>query len=71
MTTGSVEWFDKNKGYGFISTPDSQSLFVHYTDLAAVEGRCLRKGQTVAFDIPPTGGRALNVKLIMQPRRET
>ena len=52
MTTGTVKWFDSQKGYGFIQ-PDSgeKDVFVH---ISAVEsaGMCgLVEGQKVSFEV--------------------
>lgn len=52
--TGKVVWFDAKKGYGFISRPNEQDLFVYWSDIdpESVQGfRTLKKGQTVAFSI--------------------
>ena len=53
MGTGTVRWFSKKKGYGFI-VPDEggKNLFVHHTEIKA-EGwwAYLNKGQKVEYDI--------------------
>ena len=62
MATGEVDFFHDRKGYGFISTDDSDDdVFVHMDD---VEGADLEEGQAVEFDIEdaPKGPRATNVK---------
>ena len=52
MNTGTVKWFNEQKGYGFVQ-PDngSKDVFVH---ISAVEGaglRTLKEGQKVSFEI--------------------
>jgi CspA family cold shock protein len=63
MATGTVKWFNDEKGFGFI-TPDegSNDLFVHQNDVKA--GGSLAEGAKVSFD-PETGDkgpRAANVE---------
>ncbi|PQZ90917.1 MULTISPECIES: cold-shock protein [Pseudomonas] len=50
MATGTVKWFNAEKGYGFI-TPDDQSgdLFVHHTKILGEGFRSLTEGQKVEF----------------------
>jgi cold shock protein len=53
MPTGTVKWFNPDKGYGFI-TPDegSSDLFVHFSAIADSENfRTLDEGQRVEFDV--------------------
>jgi CspA family cold shock protein len=64
-TTGTVKWFDTNKGYGFIAPDDGGSdVFVHYGDVADEERRALDPGQRVRFEAgeTPYGRRAMRVK---------
>jgi len=51
MNTGTVKWYNDQKGFGFIQ-PDSGSrdVFVHATALERAGLRGLREGQKVAFD---------------------
>jgi cold shock protein len=52
MATGTVKWFNDQKGFGFIQPDDkSKDVFVH---ISAVEGaglRTLKEGQKVSFEI--------------------
>jgi len=52
MATGTVKWFNDQKGYGFVQPDDgSKDVFVH---ISAVEGaglRTLKEGQKVSFEI--------------------
>lgn len=48
---GIVVWFDAKLGYGFISRPEEQDLFVHWSDITSEGFKTLKKGQEVAFSI--------------------
>jgi CspA family cold shock protein len=67
MATGTVKWFNDDKGFGFI-TPDegSKDLFVHHTGISGDGFKSLSEGQKVEFDEEPgdKGPKAVNVKTI-------
>jgi CspA family cold shock protein len=64
MATGTVKWFNDEKGFGFI-TPDEQGkdLFVHHTGINASGFKSLAEGSRVSFDAEPgqKGPKAVNV----------
>jgi CspA family cold shock protein len=66
MPTGSVKWFNDDKGFGFI-TPDDQSkdLFVHHSAIAGDGFKSLAEGAKVSYDAEAgdKGPKAVNVKL--------
>ena len=51
MADGTVKWFDKKKGYGFISYGENTDIFVHYTSFVDEGMRTLEEGENVSFDI--------------------
>lgn len=61
--TGTVKWFNGEKGYGFIATQDGQDVFVHYSAIMTEGFRSLYEGQEVEFGVEstPKGLQAVNV----------
>ena len=52
MSTGTVKWFNADKGYGFINQDDGgKDLFVHHSDINASGYATLDEGQKVDYDI--------------------
>ncbi|MFC7847675.1 cold-shock protein [Arthrobacter sp. NPDC057388] len=67
MATGTVKWFNAEKGFGFIAPEDgSGDLFVHYTAIVGGGYRSLDDSQNVEFDVThgPKGPQAENVRLL-------
>ncbi len=48
---GTVKWFNKDKGYGFISRNDGKDVFVHYSAIKSKGFKTLEEGQRVSFDV--------------------
>ena len=61
--TGTVKWFNANKGYGFIEQEGGEDVFVHYSALQSEGYRSLDEGQRVEFSLErgPKGLQASNV----------
>lgn len=52
MTTGTVKWFNAEKGFGFIAPADgSDDVFVHYSEIQGSGFRTLVENQQVEFEI--------------------
>jgi cold shock protein len=66
MQTGTVKFFNTEKGYGFITRPDGDEVFVHYSNVAGSGFRNLDEGQAVEFEIGPgrKGDEALDVRAV-------
>ncbi|MDA3627027.1 cold-shock protein [Saccharopolyspora oryzae] len=67
MATGTVKWFNAEKGYGFI-TPDGggADVFAHYSAIDASGFRTLEENQRVEFEIAqgPKGPQAASIRAI-------
>ena len=51
MATGTVKWFNADKGYGFITPDDGgKDLFVHHSEIQTSGFRELLEGQKVQFE---------------------
>jgi cold shock protein len=64
MEQGTVKWFNDAKGFGFLSRPNGEDVFVHFSAIQANGFRSLQEGQPVTFDVVkgPKGLQAENVK---------
>ncbi|MGN1413445.1 MAG: cold-shock protein [Anaerovoracaceae bacterium] len=52
MSTGTVKWFNAEKGYGFITDEaNGNDLFVHFSAINAEGYKTLSEGQNVSFDV--------------------
>ncbi|OIO81161.1 MAG: cold-shock protein [Candidatus Omnitrophica bacterium CG12_big_fil_rev_8_21_14_0_65_43_15] len=63
MATGTVKWFNNQKGFGFITPENGNDVFVHHTAIKGEGYKSLEEGQKVEFDIEkgPKGEQATNV----------
>ncbi|MBD9456760.1 cold-shock protein [Pseudomonas sp. PDM05] len=66
MATGTVKWFNAEKGFGFIQQEDGTDVFVHYSAIEASGFKSLAEGQKVEFEITPgqKGPQAANVRVV-------
>ena len=53
MATGTVKFFNAEKGYGFISREQGDDVFVHFSNIQGSGYRTLEEGQRVEFDVAP------------------
>src|SRR2546428_12248643 len=52
MATGTVKWFNSEKGYGFISPEDgTKDVFVHYSGIEGDQYKSLTEGQKVEYTV--------------------
>jgi CspA family cold shock protein len=66
MATGTVKWFNNEKGFGFISQSDGADVFVHHSAIDMQGYRSLAEGQAVEFEVQetPKGLQAASVRPI-------
>ena len=64
MATGTVKWFNSEKGYGFISQEGGPDVFVHYSAIQGAGYRNLEQDQQVEFEVTDgqKGPQATNVR---------
>ena len=65
MATGTVKWFNEQKGFGFITPDDGgKDLFVHHSNIESTGFRTLKDGQQVEFEQQesPRGPVAVKVR---------
>jgi len=53
VATGTVKWFNDEKGWGFVAIDGQPDVFVHYSEIQGDGRRTLFEGQQVEFDIEP------------------
>jgi CspA family cold shock protein len=51
MAQGTVKWFNKTKGYGFISSDSGEDIFVHYSAIQSDGFKQLKDGERVEFTV--------------------
>ncbi|MGB4660175.1 MAG: cold shock domain-containing protein [Mobilitalea sp.] len=61
--TGTVKWFNAQKGFGFIINEEGKDIFVHHSGILADGFRKLNEGEAVVFDVSQgvKGLSAINV----------
>ncbi|MGF1773639.1 cold-shock protein [Vibrio maritimus] len=61
--TGTVKWFNEEKGYGFIAQENGPDVFVHFRAISGDGFKTLKEGQAVSFGVEQgqKGPQAVNV----------
>ncbi len=65
-TTGTVKWFNEEKGFGFIEQKSGPDVFAHYSAISSTGFKTLAEGQQVQFDVTQgkKGPQAENIVVI-------
>ncbi|GLI27809.1 putative cold shock protein A [Agromyces rhizosphaerae] len=67
MATGTVKWFNADKGYGFIAPDDgSADVFAHFSAINSGGFRTLEENQKVQFEVTqgPKGPQAADIQVL-------
>ena len=66
MEKGTVKWFNAAKGFGFISRPGGEDVFVHFKAIKGDGYKNLNEGDSVEFEVEkgPKGLQASNVSVV-------
>ncbi|KOA18564.1 cold shock protein CspA [Clostridium homopropionicum DSM 5847] len=63
MKTGTVKWFNAEKGFGFISVEGEDDVFAHFSAIQGEGFKSLEEGQKVEFEVTQgaRGPQAANI----------
>ena len=66
MNTGTVKWFNADKGFGFIEQEGGEDVFAHFSAIQSDGFKSLDEGQRVTFDIEQgdRGPQAANIQKV-------
>ncbi len=67
MATGTVKWFNDEKGFGFIAPDDGgDDLFAHFSAININGFKSLKEGQKISFEVAQgaKGRQAANIQLV-------
>ncbi|WML33619.1 cold-shock protein [Clostridium sp. OS1-26] len=64
--TGTVKWFNGEKGFGFITGEDGKDVFAHFSQINKDGYKSLEEGQKVSYNVVegPKGPQAENITII-------
>lgn len=51
MNEGTVKWFDVKKGFGFLTGPEGQDVFIHFSSIDGDGFRTLKDGELVRYEL--------------------
>lgn len=63
MLKGSVKWFNKEKGFGFITSEEGKDYFVHFSGIVGEGFKNLEENQSVSFEVEEGAKGPIAVKV--------
>ncbi|MCF2625862.1 cold-shock protein [Fusobacterium perfoetens] len=63
MLKGTVKWFNKEKGFGFITSEEGKDYFVHFSGIVGEGFRSLEENQAVTFEVEEGAKGPIAVKV--------
>ncbi|WP_300356827.1 cold-shock protein [Fusobacterium sp.] len=63
MLKGTVKWFNKEKGFGFITSEEGKDYFVHFSGIVGEGFRNLEENQEVTFEVEEGAKGPIAVKV--------
>ena len=63
MLKGTVKWFNKEKGFGFITSEEGKDYFVHFSGIVGEGFRNLEEAQVVTFEVEEGAKGPIAVKV--------
>ncbi|NME36403.1 MULTISPECIES: cold-shock protein [Fusobacterium] len=63
MLKGKVKWFNKEKGFGFITSEEGKDYFVHFSGILGEGFKNLEENQTVSFEVEEGAKGPIAVKV--------
>ena len=51
MASGTVKWFNEAKGFGFITQPEGEDVFVHFSAISGEGFKTLAEGEALEFEV--------------------
>lgn len=64
--TGTVKWFNAEKGFGFITSENGEDYFAHFSQIQKDGYKSLEEGEKVSFDVVEgdRGPQAANIEVL-------
>lgn len=63
MLKGTVKWFNKEKGFGFITSEEGKDYFVHFSGIVGEGFKNLEENQSVSFEVEEGAKGPIAVKV--------